>query len=321
MAVVLWWNVWSAHPTATTTCSCGDSALFLWFFAWPAHALAHGLDPFASAAMSHPGGVNLLANTSVLALGVVLAPVTWVFGPVASMNVALTVAPALSALAMFVLVRRWVDWTPAAFGAGLLYGFSPLVLVGLSDAHLMLGWAVVPPLVVVCLDELLTSSRHGPVVIGVVLGLLLVVQFFVGTEVLLLLGIAGVCAGPARAYQVGQASRTAAVAAATARPTTVRRAPPPGGPAPRRRPWASRPCATRRTAAHAPAMPRRSRTSVPTKNSTTRSRPSTTPITTGLWREEVSSSSRHTTTSGGTTAQPSIRWASDRPTSTSGEKP
>ena len=194
MAVVLWWNVWSAHPTATTTCSCGDSALFLWFFAWPAHALAHGLDPFASAAMSHPGGVNLLANTSVLALGVVLAPVTWVFGPVASMNVALTLAPALSALAMFVLVRRWVDWTPAAFGAGLLYGFSPLVLVGLSDAHLMLGWAVVPPLVVVCLDELLTSSRHSPVVIGVVLGLLLVVEFFVGTEVLLLLGIAGACA-------------------------------------------------------------------------------------------------------------------------------
>jgi len=194
LALVVWWGVWSTHPTSTTTCGCGDSALFLWFFAWPAHALAHGLDPLYSTAMSHPGGVNLLGNTSELALGVVLAPVTWVFGPVASMNVALTLAPALSALAMFVAVRRWVAWTPAAFAAGLLYGFSPLVLVSLSDAHLMLGWAVVPPLVVACVDELL-SGRRAPAVVGLVLGLLLVAQFFVGTEVLLLLLISGAVAG------------------------------------------------------------------------------------------------------------------------------
>jgi len=190
LALVVWWQVWSTHPTSTTTCGCGDSALFLWFFAWPAHALAHGLNPLHSTAMSHPGGVNLLANTSELALGVVLAPVTWVFGPVASMNVALTLAPALSALAMFFLARRWVSWAPAAFAAGLLYGFSPLVLVSLSDAHLMLGWAVVPPLVVACCDELLFGTRP-PVIVGLALGLLLVVQFLVGTEVLLLLGIAG----------------------------------------------------------------------------------------------------------------------------------
>jgi hypothetical protein len=194
LALLVWWGVWSTHPTSTTTCGCGDSALFLWFLAWPAHALAHGLDPFYSAAMSHPGGVNLLANTSELALGVVLAPVTWAFGPVASLNVALTLAPALSALAMYALVRRWVDWPPAAFAAGLCYGFSPLFLVSLSDAHLMLGWAVVTPLVVACVDELL-AGRRGPVAVGLVLGLLLAVQFFVGTEVLLLLGIAGVLAG------------------------------------------------------------------------------------------------------------------------------
>jgi hypothetical protein len=190
--LVVWWGVWSTHPTATTTCGCGDSALFLWFFAWPAHALAHGLDPFASVAMSHPGGVNLLANTSELGLGIVLAPVTWVFGPVTSMNAALLLAPALSALAMYVLLRRWVNWAPAAFCGGLFYGFSPLVLVALSDAHLMLGWAVVPPLAVACLDELLFARRRRPVWVGLMLGLLLVVQFFVGTEVLVLLVIMAV---------------------------------------------------------------------------------------------------------------------------------
>ena len=219
LAVLVWWNVWANHPASTTTCGCGDSALFLWFFAWPAHAISHGLDPFFSTAMSHPTGVNLLDNTSELALGVVLAPVTWVFGSVASLNVALTLAPALSGLAMFVLLRRWVRWAPAAFVGGLLYGFSPLGLVSLSDAHLMLGWAVVPPLVVACVDELLFGRRRGPVVVGLVRGLLLVVQFFVGPEVLLILGIAAVPA----ALLLG-CSALARLDAARARARRARRA-------------------------------------------------------------------------------------------------
>ncbi|HEX7459973.1 MAG TPA: hypothetical protein VF279_05030, partial [Acidimicrobiales bacterium] len=37
-SVVLWWNVWSSHPTSTTTCGCGDTSLFTWFLEWPAYA-------------------------------------------------------------------------------------------------------------------------------------------------------------------------------------------------------------------------------------------------------------------------------------------
>jgi hypothetical protein len=194
LAMVVWWNVWSTHPTSVTTCGCGDSSLFTWFLGWPAYALAHGLDPLYSSAMLHPTGVNLLANTSEVGLGVVLAPVTWVFGPVATFNVALTLSPALSALAMFVLVRRWVTWAPAAFVAGLLYGFSPFVLVSLTDGHLMLGLAVFPPLMVACLDELLFRQRRRPVVVGVTLGVLVFLQFLVGTEVLTIMVMTG-CIG------------------------------------------------------------------------------------------------------------------------------
>jgi len=50
----VWWNVWSQHPTSTTTCGCGDTSLFTWFLAWPAYAIAHGLDPLYSTAMFHP---------------------------------------------------------------------------------------------------------------------------------------------------------------------------------------------------------------------------------------------------------------------------
>ncbi len=193
LAVLLWWNIWSSHPTTTTTCGCGDTSLFTWFLAWPPYAVAHGLDPLFSTVMFHPSGVNLLSNTAVVAIGLVLAPVTWLFGPVATLNVAMTLSPFLSALAMFVLVRRWVSWSPAAFIAGLLYGFSPFVLISLTDAHLMLGMAPVPPLVVAVLDGVLFRQRRHPVAVGATLGLLVAVQFFIGTEVLAIIGIAAVC--------------------------------------------------------------------------------------------------------------------------------
>jgi len=186
LSVGVWWNVWSTHPTSTTTCGCGDTSLFTWFLEWPAFALSHGLNPLYSTYMFHPTGVNLLSNTAVIGLGVVLAPVTWLFGPVATLNVALTLSPFLSALAAYVLVRRWVSWSPAAFVAGLLYGFSPFVLMSLNDAHLMLGMAPVPPLVVLCLDEMVVRQRWRPVMVGLALGLLATVQFLIGTEVLVI---------------------------------------------------------------------------------------------------------------------------------------
>jgi hypothetical protein len=184
LSVLVWWGAWSTHPTSITTCGCGDTSLFLWFLEWPAYALAHGHNPFYSTALFHPQGIDLLSNTSVLAVGIPLAPVTWLFGPVATLNVASTLAPVLSALSMCWLLRRWVSWGPAAFVGGLVYGFSPFAFVNLAGAHLMAAVLVLPPLMVACLDDLLVRRRHRPVVSGAVLGLLLTMQFFVGTEVL-----------------------------------------------------------------------------------------------------------------------------------------
>ena len=186
LSVALWWQVWSTHPTAVTTCGCGDTSLFTWFLEWPAYALAHGMNPLYSTHLFHPGGINLLSNTAEVGLGIVLAPVTWAFGPIATLNVALTLSPALSGLAMYVLLRRWVSWAPAAFVGGLLYGFSPFVVVSLTDAHLMLGMAAVPPLLVLCLDELLIRQRWRWWVTGLAIGGLAFVQFFLGTELLVL---------------------------------------------------------------------------------------------------------------------------------------
>ncbi len=183
LAIALWWGAWSTHPSTTTTCACGDASLYYWFLEWQAYALAHGHNLFYSTLAFHPTGINLLSNTGVVGIGVLLAPVTWLFGPTASLNLASTLIPVLSALSMFWLLRRWVSWVPAAFVGGLLYGFSPFVLTGLTSGWLTTLIAV-PPLMVACLDDLCAGGRSRPVRTGAILGLLAVVQFFISTELL-----------------------------------------------------------------------------------------------------------------------------------------
>jgi hypothetical protein len=186
LAVGPWWGVWSSHPSSTTTCGCGDAARFIWFFRWTSFAISHGHNVLFSTWLFHPGGINLLDDTSVVALGVVLAPVTWLWGPVASMNVALTLSPALSALAMFVLLRRWVSWTPAAILGGLAYGFSPFMVTELALNQVNIAFLAIPPLIVLVLADLLVTQERSPWRNGLALAGLVVVQFFVSTEVLVI---------------------------------------------------------------------------------------------------------------------------------------
>ncbi len=186
---VIWVHAWTEGATTHTLCGCGDPALFLWFFQWPATALAHGQNPFFSSALFHPTGINLLAQTSVTGLSIPLVPVTWIWGPVAALNVASTITPALTAFTAFVVIRRWAPWTPAAFVGGLLYGFSPFVLTSLEFAHLMTAALMLLPLILLVFDEILIRQRHGALGAGLLLGLLVFAQFFLSSEMLAIVAV------------------------------------------------------------------------------------------------------------------------------------
>ena len=194
LGFLLWVHAWTEGATTHTLCGCGDPALFLWFFQWPATALSHGQNPFYSTALFHPHGINLLAQTSVTGMSLPLVPVTWIWGPVASLNVASTVAPALTAFTAFIAIRRWVTWTPASFVGGLLYGFSPFVLTSLEFAHLMTAALMVLPLILIALDEIVVRQRRSALWTGLLLGLLVFAQFFFSTELLAITAIAVVIA-------------------------------------------------------------------------------------------------------------------------------
>ena len=82
------------------------------------------------------------------------------------------------------LLLRWTTWWPAAFLAGLFYGFSPFVLENLTLEHVEFATLVVPPLLFLCLDELLVRQRGRSWLWGLAVAGLCTVQFFVSSEVL-----------------------------------------------------------------------------------------------------------------------------------------
>ena len=182
-AVALWWDVWTGHPSATLTCGCGDPAQEVWFMAWPAWAITHLHGLFFSAAVNVPDGANLLSNTSGTLVGVVLAPVTWAFGPVVATNVALTLAPALSAWGCFAAVRPLVTWKFGAVPAALVYGYSAAIVTSLVFGHVSVTVLVFPPLLFTTLHEIVIRQEHDVRRDGLVLAALLVGQFLVSPEV------------------------------------------------------------------------------------------------------------------------------------------
>ena len=189
--IALWWHAWDRGLSSTLTCACGDSGQAVWFVAWPAYALSHGLNPFFSGSLFAPSGVNLLSNASSTAVGIALTPITVTLGPVVATNVALTFAPALSSWACWVACRRFVSWAPAPVVAGLLFGYSPFVVTNLALGHLGLGMLVAPPLLLLACRRLMFGRPDDAVRAGIAIGLLLVLQFFISSEILALVAVVG----------------------------------------------------------------------------------------------------------------------------------
>ncbi len=185
-SAALWGRLWVTSPTTRGVCGCGDPALFQWFLAWPAHAIATGHSLVFSRDLFHPAGINLLANTSVLGLGVPLAPITWLGGPVLTQNVALLLSVPVAASAMDLFLRRVTTSTLARVGLSLFWGFSPFVVANLTEAHLMLAWTGLLPLLALGAWDTVSTDRRRARRGQVLLTLALIVQFFISTELLLL---------------------------------------------------------------------------------------------------------------------------------------
>ncbi len=192
LAVAWFWPALTASATANVGGS-GDAYGSMWALGWVPFAIGHGLDPLVSHLVHFPGGVNLMWNTSMPLLGLVLSPITVTAGVVASYNTLAVAGPALSSWAAYLAFRRWTGMLPAFLGA-LTFGFSPYMAAESVD-HPFLTFLVTAPLLLVVLDRLLVQQRAPAWRDGLYLGLLVAAQLLISEEILVmeaLVAVAGV---------------------------------------------------------------------------------------------------------------------------------
>jgi hypothetical protein len=190
LAIGFFATIWF-HPGGASSTALGvggDPQLAIWFLHWQAFALAHGHNLVFTTYLDAPNGVNLMWNTTAPVLGVVLAPLTLTLGAVFAYNVAETLGLALSALAAFVMIRRYLATdavgTIAALVGGALYGFSPYMAAH-ALGHPPLVMLVTPPLMLLLMDDVFVRQRRRAIRRGVALGVLAALQLLLWEELLL----------------------------------------------------------------------------------------------------------------------------------------
>ncbi|MCM4083034.1 hypothetical protein LXN57_36290 [Actinoplanes sp. TRM88002] len=164
-----------------------DQAFFEWMLAHGARVLTDGAYPFFSDRMNYPDGVNMMANTSVLAISLPMTPVTLLFGPHVSFNLFLTLALALTGISWyFVLSRVFVSSRLAAWVGALFCTFAPS-MVSHAGGHPNIVSQFLVPLIIWRTLRLRQPGRG--VRNGLIMAALLIWQAFINLEVLFMTAV------------------------------------------------------------------------------------------------------------------------------------
>jgi hypothetical protein len=183
LGVVVLLQLWISPSTRVLKSNIDDHGFFLFVMSHGERVLFHGENPLLNTRMNVPDGVNMMANTTVLALTLPFAPVTHFFGPGVTLALLLTLGLAGTAAAWWFVLRRFLVRSQlAAWIGGLWCGFAP-TMVSHANGHVNFVSNFVVPFIVWQVLRLREPGRlwRG----GVPLGLLIVLQVFINEEVLL----------------------------------------------------------------------------------------------------------------------------------------
>ncbi len=197
VAVAVTRGLWPAPGRRELALNAQDQTLYEWFLANDARVL-RGHAGLLSDRLNAPDGVNLLANTSVIVLGVLLAPVTLGLGAPVTFALIATVNLALTAAAWHFLYTRTLGAhrVAAALGAGLC-AFAP-GMVSQTNGHLHMTAQWLVPVMVWLVVRMLRAAdtgrtggpdRRGMVTSALGLAAVVTLQIFIGEEVLFLAAI------------------------------------------------------------------------------------------------------------------------------------
>ncbi|GLW27199.1 hypothetical protein [Actinoplanes regularis] len=164
-----------------------DHGIFLFMLAHGERVVFDGASPFFESRLNAPVGVNMMANTAILALSLPLAPVTHFLGAGVSVALVLTLGLAGTAAAWYWLFARHLVRSRLAAVLGALWcGFAP-TMISHANGHLNFVNQYLVPLIV---WQVLRLREPGRAVRGgIVLGLLIVLQIFINEETLLFIAL------------------------------------------------------------------------------------------------------------------------------------
>ncbi|MFG1951270.1 hypothetical protein [Micromonospora sp. NPDC048830] len=181
-------QIWVDPAGRVASLYSSDPAQVQFFLAHSVRVVLHGEFPFYTDQFNYPDGVNLMANTAILALGIPMVPVTLLFGPAVSFVVLVTLGLAGTAAAWYRMLSRHVVRTPlAAAVGGWLCGFSPAMLSHANWHPNIISQFLLPFIVWRVL--VITRSRR-PVRDGALLALMVTAQAFINEEILLFTALA-----------------------------------------------------------------------------------------------------------------------------------
>ncbi|GAB3139516.1 glycosyl transferase [Micromonospora sonneratiae] len=192
-------GLWPDPTTRTLALNPEDQTLIEWFLANDARMLL-GDFGLVSDRLNAPDGFNLMANATIIVPGLILAPITLLFGTGTSFAVLVAGNLAFTSIGWYLLYQRTLGAGrfPAAIGA-LFCGFAPgMISQSNSHPHMTAQWLV--PAIVWCVVRMVQVSdpehRDGAAgssrrlaILAMTLATLVTVQVFVGEEVLFLTAI------------------------------------------------------------------------------------------------------------------------------------
>jgi hypothetical protein len=164
-----------------------DAGSYVWGFWWIARQVEYLSNPWYTRYLAAPVGAQLGLHALMPLPGVLMMPVTIMFGPSASYNLLSIVMPGLLCYALYRVARLWLPSQLGAIGAGAFFGLSSM-LTWRSWYHLNLAAGVLfLPLAL----EAAVRLRRRPgwrraVVLGLVVGAALLTDQEMAVLVLIL---------------------------------------------------------------------------------------------------------------------------------------
>jgi hypothetical protein len=148
-----------------------DAGCYVWDFWWMARSVEHLSNPWSTSYLAAPVGTQLGLHALMPLAGVVMMPVTVLFGPSASYTLLSIALPGLLSYTMYRAARLWLRSQIAAIAAGGFFGFCIIVDFWTWNHVNLAAGALFMPMTVEAAVRL--RRRPGPkqaLILGLVLG-------------------------------------------------------------------------------------------------------------------------------------------------------